>query len=117
MQAPLGAYGRPYGHQPVSGYSVPAGWLQQYAVMPPLATVDDHYTCQIAGAAPRDSPASAARGIPFMMGGDPNSVQYIPQLTAHMNALHVGTPGQVSHQLFALVVDLRIELLMGGYSG
>ncbi|KAL0268228.1 UNVERIFIED_CONTAM: hypothetical protein PYX00_010256 [Menopon gallinae] len=95
LPAALSQYGRYGATQAVQGYSLQAtSWVPQFVM--PHSQADDQYTCQLATPAIHSyKNENAARGI-SMMSSDPSPVQYgamIPQLTAHMNALQIGTPG------------------------
>ncbi|KAK6620448.1 hypothetical protein RUM44_006849 [Polyplax serrata] len=100
LPAALSQYGRHYGAaQAVPSYSLQAtSWVPQFVMPHPHMTqVDEQFTCQLATPAIHGyKNDNAARGISVMMSSDPSPVQYgamIPQITAHMNALQIGTPG------------------------
>ncbi|EFA07784.2 Protein alan shepard-like Protein [Tribolium castaneum] len=96
IPAAISNFRAPYGQY--AGYAPGAQWVPQYVMPAPMPTVDDSYN--IPGhMAPYKSDGQGPRGIPMMLPSPEAAVQYanvIPQLTAQMQAMQLGTGSYIS---------------------
>jgi hypothetical protein len=81
-----------------AGYAPSAQWVPQYVMPAPMPSVDDSYNLT-GHMGPYKSDGQGPRGIPMMLPSPEATVQYtnmIPQLTAQMQAMQLGTGSYIS---------------------